>query len=361
MFVTRKWAPAVGGMETYSVELTTELARHISVEVVALSGNVDGSRPQALALISFAFKAISRYLRRENPPTILHIGDMASWPLALMAWTRFPRASIVISAHGTDVSYHRRKSIRGWLYGTYLRAGARLLHSVKVIANSAATMGAAGETGWHTAAIVPLATRLGVKMVPEGHNGAILFVGRLVERKGCLWFVRNVLPLLPSAITLKVAGTLWDELESAALDDPRVEFLGPLHGEELLDAYRSAMCVILPNIEPVSGEFEGFGLVAAEAAASGGVVLAARCGGLIEAVIDRTTGFLLSSGKAGAWRDKILEIAEWSANERHAFACNAMKQSQAHYSWPRVAKETLTVYYDAFMPGKTHEQDRGQA
>ena len=61
------------------------------------------------------------------------------------------------------------------------------------------------------------------------------------------------------------------------------------------------------------------------------------------------------------WRDKVLAIAAWTGAERQAFACKSMEQSQAHYSWQRVAKETLAVYRGAFSPGITHEKDCGQA
>lgn len=36
VYITRMWPPAVGGMETYSVELTSELARHRPVEIFTL-------------------------------------------------------------------------------------------------------------------------------------------------------------------------------------------------------------------------------------------------------------------------------------------------------------------------------------
>ena len=46
MFITRKWPPAVGGMETWSVRLAEELARIGPVEVVALPGRADRRPPR---------------------------------------------------------------------------------------------------------------------------------------------------------------------------------------------------------------------------------------------------------------------------------------------------------------------------
>lgn len=345
LFVTRKWPPAVGGMETYAVELTRELAHHVNLDVVALPGKADGSPPSVLSLIGFAIKALRHYWRRDIPPDVLHVCDIASWPLALVVWTRSKKPTLVLSAHGTDVGYHRRGGFKGVLYGAYLGLGARLLGSARIIANSAATANAAAETGWRTSEIVPLATTM-----PEsdlnlsGHGKHLLFVGRLIERKGCRWFIENVLPLLSTEIELKVAGTLWDKDEAPAISSERVTFLGPLHGEELTVAYRSALCVIVPNIEPASGEFEGFGLVAAEAAAAGGIVLAANCGGIPEAVIEGETGYLVPTGDADAWSAQIAEITGWEDELRAEFIARATTRARAHFSWARVTYEVLRVY-----------------
>jgi glycosyltransferase involved in cell wall biosynthesis len=175
----------------------------------------------------------------------------------------------------------------------------------------------------------------------------LLFAGRLVERKGCAWFIRNVLPLLPAEIALDVAGTVWDEDEGAALRHPRVTHLGPLDSAALADACRSALCVIVPNIEPKSGEFEGFGLVGPEAAAAGGVVVAAATGGLTDSVIDGETGRLVPPGDPAAWAEKIREVAAWTPEARTRFVERAMARAREAFSWPRVADDTIAVYVAA--------------
>lgn len=346
LFVTRKWPPAVGGMETYSVELTAALSRHVAIEVIPLAGRADGLPPSALSLVRFAFVTALRYLRLPRPPDIFHVGDLASWPLALVTWCRRERPSIFLSAHGTDVSYHRRGGVRGRLYGAYLRVGARLLRKARLISNSAATARSAAETGWQSGTVIPLATSISAQTPPLSHGRHLLFAGRLVERKGCRWFVEQVLPLLPQDINLHVAGTVWHEREQAVIGHPRVRHLGALSQRELIDEYRSALSVVVPNLELANGEFEGFGLVAAEAAAAGGLVLAAECGGLIEAVKEGETGFLIPPGDASAWRQKIEEIVEWAPERRSEFIGSAMANAKKRYCWKRVAEDVLEVYLE---------------
>jgi glycosyltransferase involved in cell wall biosynthesis len=341
LFVTRKWAPAVGGMETYALRLTQQLAESSPVEVIALPGRADGMPPSALELLGFPFTVLRHWLARKTAPAVLHIGDMALWPLGLLARGR---VKVVLSAHGTDVSYPRRGGIKGALYGHYLKLGSRLLARAEVIANSHATRDVAAETGWRNAAVVPLATDLRAAPPDGRHNGKILFAGRLIPLKGCAWFIRQVLPLLPEGTRLQVAGTRWNGDEAAALDHPRVEYLGTLDRAELGETYRNAMCVIVPNIVLANGEYEGFGLVAPEAAAAGGLVLAARCGGLSDAVIDGETGLLVEAGNAAAWRDAIVEVSAWDRKTRKAFLDKAMQTAAEHFSWDRVARETLALY-----------------
>jgi glycosyltransferase involved in cell wall biosynthesis len=344
LFITRKWGPAVGGMETYSERLSEELAHLHPVEVIALQGRDNGLPPTALALLLFPFTVLRRLFALRDAPAIIHCGDMAIWPLALMAHAFFPKARLVLSAHGTDVSYGLRGGFRGRIYEAYQKLGARLLGRAGVIANSHATHDRLCDIGWRPSAVVPLATDLRGDPPACFDQDTIVFAGRLITQKGCSWFVREVMPLLPESIRLTVIGTRWDASEDAVLDFPRVNFIGPMPQSELARSFAAAACVVMPNIERTNGEFEGFGLIAPEAASVGGVVLAAATGGLKDAVIDGETGFLLPPGDAQAWADRIIAIRDWSTEARTAFIEQSQAAAQRHFNWTRVAEATAQAY-----------------
>lgn len=350
VFITRKWAPAMGGMETYCQRLTDELAAQGSVEVIALPGRADGMPPSALALLFFPFTVLRRLLGRRSRARIVHLGDMAIWPLALLCRLLAPGCVVVLSAHGTDASFPRRRGLLGRIYGAYLRTGARLLRHSHVIANSRATRDVLAESGWYSANVIPLATDVTIIAGPSAGNGRLLFAGRLIPLKGCGWFIREVLPLLPETVELDVAGTCWDANEEAALDHPRVTYLGQLAAAELSTAYSAASCVIAPNIATPNRTLEGFGLVAVEAAAAGGLVLAADHGGLRDAVIDGKTGHLVAPGDAQAWADAVMRSLALPTGERMAFLENASRLAREHFCWSRVARDTRAVY-DAALAG----------
>ena len=337
LFITRKWGPAVGGMETYCERLTEELAKTRDIDVIALKGRTNGLSPSAFSLLLFPFTVLRALFRQSSCPSMI-------WPLALMALTFFPRAQIILSAHGTDVSYGARGGIKGGLYEFYQKIGARLLSKAKVIANSDMTKQRLSQIGWSCSAVVPLATDLKAEQTGEFNRQEILFAGRLITQKGLSWLVRNVLPQLPEDVRLTVIGTLWDKSEEAALDHPQVDFLGRKSQSELAQHFAQAACVVVPNIVRDNGEFEGFGLIACEAASAGGLVLAADTGGLSDAVKDGETGFLIEAGNAQKWVAKIRQVLEQDPDERAQFLSRSQGIARSHYAWDRVALQTAEVY-----------------
>ncbi|MBB1117750.1 glycosyltransferase [Stenotrophomonas sp. W1S232] len=109
----------------------------------------------------------------------------------------------------------------------------------------------------------------------------ILFVGRLVEKKGLVHLLSampRVLQRIPDA-RLAIAGFGPGEAEAQALVEslglqPAVHFLGAVPQTQLPDLYRSAAVFVAPFVRAVSGDEEGLGLVLVEAIACGCPVLA---------------------------------------------------------------------------------------
>ena len=68
IFVTRKWPPAMGGMETYCFKLVEELRKRHAVELVALPGAADGSVPGAGQLVRFGLARPQGYCSASPCP-----------------------------------------------------------------------------------------------------------------------------------------------------------------------------------------------------------------------------------------------------------------------------------------------------
>jgi len=336
-FITRKWAPAMGGMETYCLRLTEELAKTHKLDIIALPGKANGDAPSALALLLFGLKTAFRLLFAK-PAGVVHIGDVAIWPLGWIAAIRHPGSKIIISAHGSDLNFATGKSFSSRLYRFYIRLGAKLLGNTTLIANSSWIAELAKEQGFGNVVTIPLATDVKADKIPDSHNGCLFFAGRIMPSKGLSFIVEQVLPLLADPLRIKVAGTVWDEEEGKVLQSPSVEYLGVVTSDQLAEEYGQALCVVVPSLAK-----EGFGLVAAEAAASGGLVIASDHSGLAE-VVTEDIGFVADCTEAADWAEIVQELREWPAEKRSQFIASSMKAAQKRYSWDRVARETAAVY-----------------
>ena len=129
----------------------------------------------------------------------------------------------------------------------------------------------------------------------------ILTLGRLVARKGQDQVIRalpRVLEAVPQAVYL-IAGSGPDRerlerlAEEVGVAD-RVIFAGRVPDGEVVAYYNGADVVAMPSREePETGDVEGFGMVFLEANACGKPVVGGRSGGVVDAVADGVTGFLV--------------------------------------------------------------------
>ena len=334
-FISRKWPPAVGGMETYSVRITEEIAKRGKVEVIALPGRRTGDPPSPLALAAFAARVASKLLT-QPPSPIVHVGDLASWPFAWLAKLRHSGSKIIISAHGSDASVAFRDGVIARLYKKYLHAGATLLPTATIIANSNYVADLSRRAGFRRVRVVPLATDFTGSSSLQ--RTGLLYVGRISRRKGLRFIVEEVLPRLPAGTTLRVAGVVWQEAERELLGRAGVDYLGPLSAHALAEEYARAAAVLIPTRES-----EGFGLVAIEAAACGAFVIASAHSGLAD-VVHQPIGTTVPAHDPDAWVTAIREVLTRTPDTLAEYGEASKTWVDAHYRWPRVADATWALY-----------------
>lgn len=125
----------------------------------------------------------------------------------------------------------------------------------------------------------------------------VLFVGRLVEKKGCDYLIRAMKVVQATRPELKLViigdGKLRSELErQAEAELENYQFLGAQSHERVRAWLNRAKLFCAPSVTAATGDAEGFGIVFAEAQAMGLPVVSFATGGIPEAVAHGETGFL---------------------------------------------------------------------
>ena len=148
------------------------------------------------------------------------------------------------------------------------------------------------------------ATGAGVTRSP----GRVLFVGRLVEKKG-LAFLLEALRSVPGDWSLDVVGDgpLRPDLEARAAGLP-VRFLGQATKDDLARAYAGCDVVVAPSVPAASGDQDGLPVALLEAMSAGCPVVASRIAGIDEAVVDGETGLLVPPGDAPALAAALIRL-----------------------------------------------------
>ncbi|WP_085871093.1 MULTISPECIES: D-inositol-3-phosphate glycosyltransferase [unclassified Nocardioides] len=180
----------------------------------------------------------------------------------------------------------------------------------------------------------------------------LLFAGRIQPLKAPDVLLRAVAELLAQTPELRSrlvvpvvggpSGTGLEHPESLAqlsselgLDDV-VRFVPPVAQEELARWCAAATLVAVPSYN------ESFGLVAAEAQATGTPVVAAAVGGLTTVVRDGHSGLLVDGHEPRAWADALRRVVEDDALRRR-LETGALEHAR-QFSWERTADRMLEVY-----------------
>ena len=212
LFLTRKWAPAIGGMEAYSMELAKELSHRVDLTVRFLSGTKDGYPPRIRRLIYFLFSSLVYLWRTRRNFDVVHFGDFVLFSLAWWHALWAPSITRIVSVHGLDLLFGNRPGWKSTLYSQFVSwAVQRQALVACFLANSRYTATLCSELNLQKVGVIPLSIK-SKKNLPvfspkrSGQERYILFLVRLVRRKGASWFARNVLPALPDDVRFYVAG-----------------------------------------------------------------------------------------------------------------------------------------------------------
>lgn len=177
----------------------------------------------------------------------------------------------------------------------------------------------------------------------------LLFVGRLVERKGVHLLIDALCSLPPERrVTLHVVG---DGPERAALEE-RARSLGPgaravFHGfvakDELQRRLETCDAFVLPAVVDAKGDTEGLGVVLLEAMSYARPVIASAAGGIVDIVRDGRNGLLVPPGDAAALAAAVARMMD-DPGEARAWGLSGREDVAAGFSWEVIADRLAAIY-----------------
>jgi glycosyltransferase involved in cell wall biosynthesis len=276
-----------------------------------------GGRLRLAGFLRAARGAATRAIA-EFAPDVVHV----HWwfPGGLSVWPRLTRrVPYIITSHGTDLFLVDRVRAARFLAGPIFR------HAAQTTVISSPLVPRAERLGVNRAniTVIPMpvdeavARELEEPFEPRMSRDTLLFVGRLVERKGAAYAIRAVGEFTEGGrdVRLVIVGdgperaALTALAESLAVLD-RVEFTGALSPAEVRDRYRAGGVFVMPAVTDWKGEQEGFGMVVVEAMAFGLPVVATRSGGIPDIVRDGETGLLVAERDVGALTRGIASLLD---------------------------------------------------
>lgn len=179
----------------------------------------------------------------------------------------------------------------------------------------------------------------------------VLFVGRIQSLKGpdvALESFARVIEKVGSARLVMVGSPSGTDgrRDLAALQKlvkerdlvDRVTFAEPVPHAQMGDVYRASDVVVVPS------RSESFGLVAAEAQASGVPVVAANTGGLSHVVPEGSGGVLVDGWDPDHWASAVTSVLTDSGLSRTLAASGP--QHAEGFSWETAVERILEIYQD---------------
>lgn len=204
-------------------------------------------------------------------------------------------------------------------------------------------------------AIIPFGAAVDAPAEPPPYtwDGArpfeLLFVGRLVERKGVHLLLDALATLPPERRpVLHVVGdgpdrgALEEQARRLALGESAV-FHGFVTRDELQRRLSGCDAFVLPAVVDAKGDTEGLGVVLIEAMSYARPVIASAAGGIVDIVRDGRNGFLVPPGDASALAGAIVRMMDDPARAR-ALGLHGREDAAAGFSWDAIADHLAGIY-----------------
>ncbi len=337
-----------GGAERYALELARHMAERVSTSLLTFG---DNAREETIGQLRIKVIGNPHYVRNQkNNP---------------FAWRLFPQL------HRADIVHcHQQHLLTSSLVAIYCRMRAKQVFATDHGGGGWDISGYVSTDSWYCGYLhVSQYSRMiaGHQNNPRAHvilggvdpqkfsaepligrRDYVLYVGRLLPHKG----INDLIGAMPDDMELQIVGQAYDQRYLDDLmrlaDGKRVIFRHDCGDSDLIEAYRGALCVVLPSVyrnmyggqSPIP---ELLGQTLLEGMACGAPSICTRVASMPEIVDDGVTGFIVPPNDPAALREKICWLREHSA-DAIAMGCRSRERVFDKFTWPRVVDRCLAIY-----------------
>lgn len=253
---------------------------------------------------------------------------------------------LVTTLHGHDISKVETKKL-------FRKSRKDFFHRVdKVIAVSDYIYNCALKNGCPEEKLIKHHIGIDLKMFEgvrsESINPEILFVGRLVEKKGCIYLLQAMKILKNKYPELKLNiigdGPLYKELTDFSQKNAlNVEFKGRGTQDQIRQAMSKAWVFAAPSITASTGDAEGLAMVFLEAQALKVPIVTFDSGGISEGVENGVTGFLEKEKDVNGLAEKIAYFLD-SNDARSMFGERGRLRVENHFDVRKQCRLLEDIY-----------------
>ena len=196
--------------------------------------------------------------------------------------------------------------------------------------------------------VIPMGVDLKTRFVPSETmriNDNLLFVGRLVEKKG-LHYLIHALPLILTRhpqITLRIAGdgpeknNLKRVCEKLGIN-ANVRFLGAVKNERLPALYQTSGVLVFPSVIADDGDQEGFGLVLVEALGCECAAVVTDLPAMQDIIVDGKTGLVIPQKNIRKLAEKVILLLD-DQKLRESLGREGRRYVLRNFDWMIIAEK----------------------
>jgi glycosyltransferase involved in cell wall biosynthesis len=343
----------IGGAERYAFELARHMAERVPTRLLSFG---DQTREETSGALQIRVSGDPHYIRGQkmNPVSwdvvdeirradVVHCHQQHLFYSSLAAaFGRLTRRKVFVTDLGGG----------GWDISSYISTDRWYHGHLHISEYSRRVFGHEGNSRSHVIFGGVDAEKFSPPL-EKPRRTHVVFVGRLLPHKGVDNLIRAIRPKaiqpeLPlTIIGPKLHDSYFAELQLLASGKP-VSFRTEASDQAIIDAYRGALCVVLPSVyrDMYGNETrvpELLGQTLLEAMACGTPAICTDVASMPEIVDDGVTGFVVPAGRPEALREKLLWLKQ-NPEETAAMGAAGRRRVLERFTWSAVVDRCLRIY-----------------